>query len=157
MRSIRKAWLTAACFALVLGSVLSSASASKRGTDFSGCFEVSNIQEQGDVVQVTLHLQLLNHGDQDFKGTVVALMTSGPAVSLNGSYPAVKLWKHDQKIQMEQQFTVNKREFAEWMHAPAQPNILILYKDAQGQSWQRPVQLSRWPSLVPRNNSNDHE
>lgn len=118
------------------------------GRDFTGYFDVSNVEKQGDLVQVTLHLQLFNHGNEDEKSVVVTLVDSSPSMMLRGSFAPVKVWKHQQRINLSQQFSVSQREYSEWMAAPGQPNIVILFQDAKGNTWQRGAQISRRP-LVP--------
>jgi hypothetical protein len=119
--------------------------AASNGRDFSGYFDVSGIQAQGDLVQVTLHLQLFNHSDADAKSVVVTLLDSSPTMTLRGSFAPVKLWRHQQRIELSQEFFVSQREYAEWMAAPGQPNLVILFQDAKGKSWQRGAQISRRP------------
>ena len=130
---------------LVWGAVMVTAS---NGRDFTGYFDVSSTQQQGDLVQVTLHLQLFNHGKADVKSVVVTLMDSSPSMILRGSFAPVKVWKHQQRINLSQEFFVSQREYAEWMAAPGQPNLVILFQDAKGNTWQRGAQTSRRP-LVP--------
>jgi len=40
---------------------------------------------------------------------------------------------------------VTKREFKEWMTPPAQPNLVILFQDGKGTTWQKGAQISRRP------------
>ncbi len=127
---------------LVLGTVMVTANS---GRDFSGYFDVSNMQQQGDLVQVTLHLQLFNHGNADVKSVVVTLVDSSPSMILRGNFAPVKVWKHQQRINLSQEFFVSQREYAEWMNAPGQPNLVILFQDAKGNTWQRGAQISRRP------------
>lgn len=130
---------------IVLGTVMVTAN---NGRDFSGYFDVSNVQQQGDLVQVTLHLQLFNHGNEDVKSVLVTLLDSSPSMILRGSFAPLKVWKHWQRINLSQEFFVSQREYAEWMRGPGQPNLVILFQDAKGNSWQRSAQISRRP-LVP--------
>jgi hypothetical protein len=148
MQSLRRsrAWLASTLLTALL--LVSVTAAAKSGRDFSGYFDVSGIQEQGELVQVTLHLKLFNHGATDAKSVIVTLVDSSPAMTLRGNFAPVKVWKSQHFIEMSQQFTVSKREFGEWMAAPAQPNLVILFQDSKGQTWQRGAQISRRP-LVP--------
>jgi hypothetical protein len=144
MQSLRpsRAWIVMTLLtALSLATV---ASAAKSGREFSGYFDVSGVQEQGDLVQVTLHLKLFNHS-ADAKGVIVTLVDSSPAMTLRGNFQPVKVWKSQQFIEMSQEFSVSKREFREWMAAPAQPNLVILFQDSKGKSWQKGAQISRRP------------
>lgn len=131
--------------ALLLATISASAS---NGREFSGYFDVSRVQEQGELVQVTLHLKLFNHGEADAKSVIVTLVDSSPAMTFRGNFQPVKLWKSQHFIEMSQEFTVTKREFNEWMTPPVQPNLVILFQDGKGKTWQRGAQLSRRP-LVP--------
>jgi hypothetical protein len=139
---------------LVVGLLLAAlslatvAATTHSGREFSGYFDVSGIQEKGDLVQVTLHLKLFNHSDADAKSVIVTLVDSSPAMTLRGNFQPVKVWKSQQFIEMSQEFSVTKREFREWMAPPAQPNLIILFQDSNGKSWQKGAQLSHRP-MVP--------
>jgi hypothetical protein len=148
MQSLRpsRAWAVCALLAaLVLATVAATV---QSGREFSGYFDVSGVQEQGELVQVTLHLKLFNHSDADAKSVIVTLVDSSPAMTLRGNFPPVKVWKSQQFIEMSQEFSVSKREYQEWMAQPAQPNLIILFQDKNGKSWQKGAQISRRP-LVP--------
>jgi hypothetical protein len=142
-----RAWNVCALLAALLLSTV--AVAATGGRDFTGYFDVSGVQQQGELVQVTLHLKLFNRTDADAKGVIVTLLDSSPAMTLRGNFQPVKLWKSRQFIEMSQEFTITKREFNEWMHAPMQPNLVILLQDSKGQTWQKGAQISRRP-LVPQ-------
>jgi hypothetical protein len=146
LRPSRAWYVTALLTALLFVTVAASSS---RGREFSGYFDVSGVQEQGDMVQVTLHLKLFNHGDFDAKSVIVTLMDTAPGGPLRGNFQPLKVWKSQQFITLSQQFSVSKREFKEWMQAPAQPNLVILYQDGAGKTWQKGAQISRRP-LVPQ-------
>ena len=139
-----RAWVICTVLAaLSLATV--AALANSHGREFSGYFDVSGVQEQGELVQVTLHLKLFNHSDADVNGVIVTLVDSSPAMTLRGNFAPVKVWKSQKFIEMSQEFSVTKREFSEWMTAPAQPNLVILYQDSKGKSWQKGAQISRRP------------
>ena len=129
--------------ALILATVAATATGS--GREFSGYFDMSGVQEQGDLVQVTLHLKLFNHSDADAKSVIVTLVDSSPTMTLRGNFQPVKVWKSNQFIEMTQEFSVSKREFREWNTPPAQPNLVILFQDSSGKSWQKGAQISRRP------------
>ena len=146
LRPSRAWYVTALLTALLLVTVAASSS---RGREFTGYFDVSGVQEQGDMVQVTLHLQLFNFGENAVKSVIVALNDSTPAGNLRGSFQPVKVWKSKQAIEMSQQFTVSKSDFELWMHPPAQPNLMILFQDGNGKTWQKGAQIVR-RQLVPQ-------
>ncbi len=144
MRSMRpsRACLSGLVLAVLL---LAIAAPARTGRDFSGYFDVSGVHEQGDLVQVTLHLKLFNHSDGDARGVIVALMNSGPSMMLRGNFQPVKVWKSQHFLEISQEFNVSKQEFREWMTPPAQPNLIVMYQDSHGKSWQQGVQISHRP------------
>jgi hypothetical protein len=145
MRSLRpsRAWIL--CTVLIALCLATVAATTKSGREFSGYFDVSGVQEQGDLVQVTLHLKLFNHSDTDANSVIVALMDSSPSMMMRGNFQPVKVWKSQKFIEMSQEFSVSKREFQEWMAPPAQPNLIILFQNSKGKSWQKGAQISRRP------------
>jgi hypothetical protein len=145
MRSLRPSRAWTVCTVLIALSLATVAATSKSGRDFSGYFDVSGVQEQGDMVQVTLHLKLFNHSNADANSVIITLMDSSPSMMLRGNFQPVKVWKSQQFIEMSQEFSVSKREFQEWMAPPAQPNLIILFQDSKGKSWQKGAQISRRP------------
>jgi hypothetical protein len=156
LRVPRAGFVCTLCTILLLITVAISADAAStntapvnRGREFSGYFDVSGVEEQGELIQVTLHLKLFNHTDASIRSAIVALLDSSAAMTFRGNFQPVKVWRSQQFIEMSQQFTISKREFREWMVPPAQPNLIILFQDGQGRSWQKGAQISRRP-LVPQ-------
>jgi hypothetical protein len=137
------AWL--ACILLAALLLVTVGATATLGRPFTGYFDVSGVQEQGDMVQVTLHLKLFNHGDEDVKGVIVTLMDQHPTMILRGNFQPVKVWKSQKFMEISQEFTVTKREYAGWTSAAGQPNLIILFQDANGKSWQKSPQVSRRP------------
>jgi hypothetical protein len=140
-----RAWTVCALLILLLLTTL--AATTNNGREFSGYFDVSGVQEQGELVQVTLHLKLFNHGDADARSVIVTLIDSSPSMTFRGNFQPVKVWKSQRFIEMSQEFTVTKREFREWMQPPAQPNLVILFQDSKGKTWQKGAQISRRPLI----------
>jgi len=145
MKSVRPtpAWM--ACILLAALLLVTVGATANLSRPFTGYFNVSDVQEQGDSVQVTLHLRLFNHGDEDLKGVVVTLMDAHPTMILQGAFAPIKVWKSQKFVEMNQQFTVTKLEYAEWMSRAGQPNIIVLFQDSKGNSWQKSPQISRSP------------
>jgi len=141
-----RAWYASALLIALL--FVTVAAGSSKGREFTGYFDVSGVQEQGDLVQVTLHLKLFNQGESDAKSVIVTLLESMPPTNLRGSFKPVKVWKSRQAIEMSQQFTVSKGDFQMWMQPPAQPNVMILFQDGNGKTWQKGAQISRRPLLA---------
>jgi len=145
MQSLRSSRTWFSCYAVIAIALLAGNAQANNGREFSGYFDLSHIQEQGDLVQVTLHLKLFNHGDSDARSVIIALMDSSPALSVRGNFQPVKVWKAGHFIEISQQFSIPKYEFNEWMQAPVQPNLLIFFQDAKGKTLQRGAQVSRRP------------
>ena len=124
---------------------LAIAATARTGRDFAGFFDVSGVHEQGDFVQVTLHLKLANQGDEDARNVIVTLMDSTPRVTMYGNFQPVKIWKRQQFVELSQEFSIPKSEFNQWMRPASQPNLVVLYQDSHGKTLQLGLQVSRRP------------
>lgn len=145
MQSQRSARTWLLCFVVITLAFITSTARASNGREFSGYFDVSHIHEQGDLVQVTLHLRLYNHDDSDARSVIVALLDSSPALSVRGNFQPVKVWRAGHFIEISQQFSVSKVMLHEWMQSPVQPNLLVFFQDAKGNTLQRGVQVSHRP------------
>jgi hypothetical protein len=141
-RCLQASLMGASLTVVLLGTVVLTA---KDGRDFAGTYGFTDVQEQGDMVHLTLHLRLYNNSDADIKGAAVILREGPTGVSLRGSFPAVKIWLKSHGAQLSQEFTVPKREYEDWLRPPGQPNVVVIYQDANGQTWQRSAQLAPEP------------
>jgi hypothetical protein len=143
MKSVRPtpAWL--AC--ILLAALLLVTVGASIGQPFTGYFDVTGVHEEGDLVHATLHVKLFNHGDQDVKSVIVTLMDAHPTMMLRGNFQPVNVWKSEKFIELSQEFTVTKREYAEWLSVAGQPNLIVLFQDSNGKSWQNSPQVSRRP------------
>jgi hypothetical protein len=131
----------------MLASAAFAAAGADRGREFSGYYDLSGVKDQGDMVQLTLHLRLFNHASADAKSVIVTLTDSMPAMTFRGNFQTVKVWKSQQFIELSQQFTVPKSQYEGWKHAPIQPELTILFQDSTGKSLQRGAELSRRPMV----------
>jgi len=129
---------------LLLGAITATASG---GRDFAGVYSLSNVQLSGDTVHLTLHVRLSNYSNADIKGAIVTLMQGPPAAGLRGSFSTIQLWHKNQEVKLSGQFTISKREYEDWTRAPGQPNIVILYQDATGQTWTKSAQMRSRPTI----------
>ena len=64
-------FMRASTVGVALSILLALVATANNGRDFSGYFDVSDVQKQGELVQLTLHLQLFNHGNEDEKSVLV--------------------------------------------------------------------------------------
>jgi len=143
LRCLRTSLVGASLVILLLATVAANA---KNGRDFAGRYSVNSAVEEGDQMVVTLRFQLFNHSNVDLKGAVVKLHSVDPSpVPAQLSKP-VKSWKNLGEVRLTQQFTVSKREFERWQHG-SQPALFVVYRDAQGQRWERFVQMSNRQGL----------
>lgn len=145
MQSQRSSRTWLCCFVVIALSLIVGTAQASNGREFSGYFDVSHIQEQGDLVQVTLHLRLYNHGDSDARSVIVALLDSAPTLNVRGNFQPIKVWKAGHFIEISQQFSVPKVMFHEWLQSPVQPNLLIFFQDTKGNTLQRGAQVSHRP------------
>lgn len=127
---------------LLLGTTTATA---KDGRDFAGVYGFTDVQEHGDMVSLTLHLRLFNNSEADIKGAIVTLMEGPTGVGLRGAFPTVKVWRKNQDVKLSQQFTIPKREYEDWLRPPAQPNVVVIYQDANGQTWEKGAQMRPRP------------
>ena len=133
-----------AAVVVALGFVLAIGASAKNGRDFAGFYNVSNVVDQGNQVAFTLRVQVFNHSDADVKQAVLTLRES-PGGEL-GAFQPVKLWRNHGEVRLTQQFVVPKHEFERW-HKGSQPALMVVYRDAQGQRYDRFVQVSSRPAL----------
>src|SRR5215467_8415580 len=87
-----------ACLAGLL--LFATAATAANGREFAGYFDVSDIENNGDLVQLTLHLQLYNNGQDNERSVIVALQDSGPEMTLRGSFHPVKIWNSQEPINL---------------------------------------------------------
>lgn len=136
--------ISQAAIVVSLGLVVAISAAAKNGRDFAGFYSVSNVTDQGNQVALTLRVQVFNHSDLDLKQPLLTLRES-PGRAL-GAFQPVKLWRNHGELRLTQQFVVPKREFERW-HKGSQPALMVVYRDAQGQRYDRFVQMSNRPAL----------
>jgi hypothetical protein len=144
-RGLSRTFLTRVGLGLFLLTAITATA--RDGRDFAGIYSLTNVQQSGDTVHLTLHLRLSNNSDADIKGAIVTLMQDSPLVALRGSFPTVQLWRKNQAVKLSGQFTISKREYEDWSRAPGQPNIVILYQDASGRTWQKGAQMHPRPTI----------
>jgi hypothetical protein len=138
MRCLRlPVWIVLVTLIFLLGALPISA---KNGRDFSGFYTVTNVVDQGNQVLVTLHVRLFNHSDADVQQAVVALREGGGGQL--GTFHVLKTWRNGSEVRLIQQFVVPKRELQNWQHG-GQPALMVVTHDANGQRYDRFVQMSR--------------
>jgi hypothetical protein len=134
----------AAVLASLILSLSAYAASGKNGRDFAGFYTVSNVVDQGNQTMLTLRVQLFNQSDADVKQATLTLRES-PGSEI-GAFQPLKLWRNHGEVRLAQQFVIPKREFEKWRKG-SQPALMVVYHDAQGQRFDRFVQMSKRPAL----------
>jgi len=144
MRTLRSSRAVLVLVAFLVCALATVPVSAKDGRDFAGFYSINNAVEQGDQMVVTLRVQLQNNSDADVKQALLTLRQNpGPAL---GTFQPVKLWRNHGEVRLTGQFVVPKHEFEKW-HKGAQPALMVVTKDENGQRHDRFVQLSRRPQL----------
>jgi hypothetical protein len=139
MRSMRfsRACISALFATLLLTTVTAFA---KDGRDFAGSYNLSNAQEQGDQMRVTLNFQVQNLSNADVKNAVLTLRQNTGTVLVGETKP-IKLLRDRGVAIVSRRFTVSRIEYEHWLQG-SQPAVFIVYHDAKGTRWERYVQLA---------------
>ena len=134
---LSRIWIGLVALTCLLGVLTASA---KNGRDFSGFYTISNVVDQGNQALITLHVELFNHSDADVQQATVALREGGGGQL--GTFHVLKTWRNHGEVRLSQQFVVPKRELQNWQRG-GQPALMVVTHDANGQRYDRFVQMSR--------------
>lgn len=118
----------------------------KNGRDFGGVYSIKNVVEQGDQAVVTMRVQVFNYSNLDLKNAVITLRPLHAGAIPAGAFKPVKLWKKRGEIRATQQVLVSRHELDRWGKG-SQPALFVVYHDANGQRWERYVQLTSRPVI----------
>ena len=137
----------AACLSVIvlLANVTSFA---RDGRDFAGYYSVGNVTQQGELVQLTLNLQVFNYSAVDVKQAVIKLHESGAGLAVHGAFQPIKLFANNRDVKLRQQFTVPRHEYERWQNG-VQPSLFIVYQDAAGRRWERTIEVAPRPAPFP--------
>jgi hypothetical protein len=98
--------------AAILGIVQVAPADSARA--FFGSYQLSNIVEAGDNVDVTLSLTIHNPGVGDVRGGIVVVKDTQPHHNLLGSFAAIKSLPHSGDVTVTKTFTITAAEYLRW-------------------------------------------
>jgi hypothetical protein len=118
----------------------------KDGRDFAGYFQLTDISENGDQVQVTLNLALVNESGVDLQQAVVVVRQSQPQAEVLGSSSPIESWRNGEEVKVAKRFTIGRKEYERWS-THGQPNVFVVYRGEDGQTWQRTAQLNRHAAM----------
>ena len=120
----------ALAFTVVLAASAHFAQAAVPGR-FAGSYELKNVVREGDQVHLTIALTVLNPGNNDVKGGIVALLDSQPHPELIGPFPAIKLLPHLGEVSITQDFTLSAAEYHNWLNGH-EPIFRLLVASHEG-------------------------
>ena len=132
--------LTLLCLILLGASLLPA----EDGRDFAGFYMLGEITDLGDQVRVPLTVRVTNYSGVD---VVAATITLEDSLLLGQSYgtflPPVDI-RYRESARVSGFFVIPRREYERWQTGPT-PQLRIEFKDATGQTVQRPVELFPMP------------
>lgn len=87
---------------------------------FNGHYQLSNVVEEGDQVEVTMTLTLANASKTTVNGGIVAVLSSDPVPVLIGSFSPIKTLPAFHQVVVSQRLTVPAAEYKGWRegHSP---------------------------------------
>ena len=119
----------------------------REGRDFAGFYSVTQQEEQGDLITITLRVQLFNYSEADISRATVSLHSMLPSSDSYGSFRTVKLWRDKGEVRLMHQFTLPRWEYERWQQN-SQPQLFVTYRDDAGTQFERFVQLGS-RSVIP--------
>jgi len=146
MRSATFSRGMACLFVVVL--LANVASFAKDGREFAGYYSLGNVIQDGELVHLTLNLQVFNYSAADVKQAVIRLHESGAGLTVHGAFQPIKLLANNRDVKLKQQFVVPRHEYERWQNG-VQPSLFIVYQDAAGQRWERTIEVTPRPAPFP--------
>ena len=130
-RIIRRV-LCAFCIPAAILSIIQTAAAETERA-FAGSYQLSNVVEGGNSVEVTVTLVLRNPGSSDVRNGTVVVLDTQPQHSALGSFATIKSLPHLGKATVTETFTISADEYARWK-AGHDPVLEILVPNGEGTS-----------------------
>ncbi len=118
----------------------------KDGRDFAGHYALMDVVQHGDVVRVTLVLDLINNCGTDLDQANITVGSSEPHSELLGGFAPVRRWRNNADIVVSREFEIPRDEYQRWC-GRGQPRVFVIYTDDLGREWRRWAQLSRRPII----------
>jgi hypothetical protein len=98
---------------------------------FNGRYQFSDVVEDGDQVQVTITLTLMNASKTTVTGGIVAVLSAEPVPVLIGSFSPIKSLPSRGQITVSQRLTVSAAEYKSWQNGHA-PRLQFLVGSGSG-------------------------
>ena len=119
-------------------------SADYRG-NFFGSYQISNVEESGNQVQLTIKVVLLNYTGEEVKNVGIILYNSEPVHSALGAFSGISSFPANGKVALSQQFTVSSKQYASWKQG-VKPVMQMLVPGSGGSSRLERIDLTPAPS-----------
>jgi hypothetical protein len=116
----------------------------KDGRNFGGHYNITDITQVGDRVQVTLSLQIFNYSGEELKQAVITLRESHPASGVIDTFDAIPVWQSGKSITLSRLVTITRDEYLRWS-TKGQPNVSVAYRDGDGRQFEWTAQLNLRP------------
>jgi hypothetical protein len=117
----------------------------KDGRNFGGYFNITDMTQEADRVQVALSLQIFNYSGEELKQAVVTLRESHPSSGVIDTFDPIPVWRSEKSITLRRQVTITRDEYRLWT-TKGQPNVFVAYRDSDGRQWEWTAQLSLRPT-----------
>jgi len=115
----------------------------ENGRDFAGWYDMRNVTDLGDQVQVTITLRVFNFSGADVTDATITLWDSVQPGVAYGSFPLVSIAYRD-NARLTANFTVPKSEYDSWQQG-GRPNLQVNFNDPAANPVQRSVELAWMP------------
>ena len=116
---------------------------SKAGRDFTGHYEVSDVQDLGLDVAFTLSVRIFNLSDSDVNGATITLEDSVLVGSTYTTFPTTAI-PAGSNVRLDGAITIPHSEYDLWQ-AGGTPHMEIEFRSAQGETIHRLIEMSPKP------------
>jgi hypothetical protein len=117
--------------ALLLLSAVCSLAATNFTRAFNGHYQLSDVVEVGDQVEVTMTLTLANASKTTVNGGIVAVLSSDPVPVLIGSFSPIKTLPSAHQVIVSQRLMITAAEYKGWQEGRA-PRLQFLISNGSG-------------------------
>ena len=128
---------------LVMALLGAGSAAAKNGRDFAGIYHITNVTDAGDSYSFTFKARVMNYSGAGIKDAFVILRGSDLPRQDYAVFSGVNMADH-QHATVSGTATVPKREYDRWQRG-AHPVLMIQYKDSNGDTHEKRVELARRP------------
>jgi len=99
--------------------------------EFAASYQFANITESGNVVHITITLNLRNNGTVTISDGSAVLLSSQANPSIVGSFGMIKTLSGHELVTQSQNFDIPKSEYQLWQEG-RDPSIRFLIEDSNG-------------------------